>query len=76
MELLADHAFKSARASGFDQHGKPLVKRFTDLFNREKVERELLKGFEKPKRVDPKLIKRFAESKARAEAILNGETLG
>lgn len=74
MERMADHAYKTALAGGFGKDGKPIIKKPSDLFDRTKVERALLSGFENTKKVDPELVKRFARSKARAEAILNGDT--
>lgn len=75
MELRYDVAYKTALAGSFDNKGKPIFKSFKDMFDRKRVERALL-GSVGGKVIDPEKVERFSKSKAYAEAVMNGITLG
>lgn len=70
MELRYDTAFKTALSGAFDKNGKPIVKSTKDLFDRQKLERDLLRDFGKSK-VTSEHVERFKKSKELAEMAIN-----
>lgn len=77
MEAAADLAYKTAIAGAYDKDGKPVIKKFTDLFDRKKVERALLADTDIGKRKASKEdVENFKRSKQLAEDIMNGITIG
>ena len=74
LEYAAIQAFYTSRAGGFDKNGKPLVSKITDLFDKEKAIRHIL-GSKISDEDRAEKIKNFVESKAHAEALLNGLTI-
>lgn len=74
LEYAAIQAFYTSRAGGFDKNGKPLVSKITDLFDKEKAIKHIM-GNNITDEERAKKIKNFVESKAHAEALLNGLTV-
>lgn len=75
MEELSILAMFTAKASGFDKNGKPLVTKPSDLFDKEKAIKQLKM---KNQSSDPELkakVEKFKKSKEYAEALLNGITV-
>lgn len=71
MERDASLAYQTALAGGFDAKGKPLIRSVKDLFDREKIERQVDSGTGR-RRVKEETIDKFKASKEHAEALLNG----
>lgn len=71
LESFAIQAFFISRASGFDKNGKPIIKKVTDLFDKDKAIREIKRKTGEIK-VNSEKVERFKQSKERAEALLNG----
>lgn len=77
LELLYTQAYYTALSGGFDKDGKPIIKSFKDLFDRKKIEQELLRDSEDEKHtVDPEKVAAFKRSKEYAEALMNGISVG
>ena len=74
LEYAAIQAFYTSRAGGFDKNGKPLVSKITDLFDKEKAIKHIMGNIVTDEERAEK-IKNFVESKAHAEALLNGLTV-
>lgn len=74
LEYAAIQAFYTSRAGGFDKNGKPLVSKITDLFDKEKAIKHIM-GNSVTDEERAQKIKNFVESKAHAEALLNGLTV-
>ena len=74
LEYAAIQAFYTSRASGFDKNNKPLVTKITDLFDKEKAIKSIM-GDRISDEDRAEKIKNFVESKAHAEALLNGLTI-
>lgn len=75
LEELSILAMFTAKASGFDKNGKPLVTKPSDLFDKEKAIKQLKM---KDQSSDPELeakVEKFKKSKEYAEALLNGITV-
>ena len=76
MERSAMASMNTARAGMFGKDSKPVVKELKDLFDREKVEKDLLNEMSGKKKVNPETVENFKQSKERAEAVMNGLSFG
>lgn len=78
LELLYTQAYYTALSGGFDKDGKPIIKSFKELFDRKKIEQEMLRDSDVGHKhtVDPAKVEAFKRSKEYAEALMNGISVG